>query len=120
MVTAIVALLPVWFGYHLDHKPRPAYQATVINFTVLPNNYVRAYLSVTNVGKAPGSPFCTVTIQPTNAYGDPIGGSGYTWMPANEPTLQPGAALSAHLDIVVSNNDAHLVTSKSMIKVTDC
>jgi hypothetical protein len=113
----IVVILAVVVITHTGAKDK--FSARVPNFAVLPNNYVRVYLDVTNTGKATGDPSCTVTIQPVNSYGDPVGNGGFDSM-AGTQSIKPGHSLFGHMDIVVSNNDAHLVTSKSMIRVSGC
>jgi hypothetical protein len=95
------------------------WKASVTAFTVLPNNYVRVWVSVTNVGNAAGAPSCMVSIQPTNAYGDDIGNGGFDAMDGSH-TVNVGATYSGYMDIVVSGNDASYVTSKSMISVSNC
>jgi hypothetical protein len=97
----------------------PNYDATVRSVAVLPNNYVRVFLSIENVGNAPGAPDCGIIIQPVDQYGDDLSGDGVGDM-TGDHTVQPGATYSGYMDIVVSDNDAKYVTSTSMVQLSDC
>jgi hypothetical protein len=94
--------------------PSASYAVVVRTFKQMPDQYVRVYLNVTNVGKSAGTPTCSVTVQPTSSAGDLVGNGG---VDAGTLTraIQPGATNFAYLDILVAGNDANLVTSKSMI-----
>ena len=98
--------------------PKPSFTARVTSFEILPGNYVRVNLDITNTGKGAGAPSCVVTVQPTNVYGDSLGSGGFTSIGGT--TIQPGRDLLGHVDIVVANNDAKYVTSRSMIMVGAC
>ncbi len=97
----------------------PQYDATVRSVVVLPNNCVRVFLSIENVGNAPGAPDCGIIIQPVDQYGDDLDGDGIGDM-TGDHTVQLGATYSGYMDIVVSDNDARYVTSTSMVQISNC
>ena len=101
------------------HNSAPKWRTEINNFEVLPNNYVRVWFTVTNVGKGSGNPNCTVYINPVNAYGDPVGSGGFDSLSGSD-TVQAGGVFRRYMDIVVSNNDASYVTDKSMISISGC
>jgi len=120
MAAATVTLIAgIGLTVLFSSSPGAKYKAEVTGFSVLPNNYVRVFLSVKNVGAAAGSPSCMVSIQPTNSYGDPIGSGGFDSM-AGTHSVAVGDTYSGYMDIVVSDNAASDVTSKSMITVSNC
>ena len=116
-VSIILSLVTIQFFKSTASHAR--YKGEVVNFEVLPNNYVRVWFSVKNVGTDPGQPRCMVSIQPTNIYGDPIGSGGFDSLDGSH-TVAAGDTYSAYMDIVVSDNDASDVTSKSMISISNC
>ena len=110
-------------GVHFGsgHAGTAVWAARIDNFAVLSGagNYVRVYAEVSNTGTAPGGPQCIISIQPTNAYGDAVGGNGFDALTGNK-VVEPGHTYRFYEDIVVPDNDAHLVTSKSMISISGC
>jgi hypothetical protein len=118
-VVALVISIIAGVGIRLAATQTLTFKSNVTNFSVLPDNYVRVFLTVTNTGNTAGSPSCQVNIQPVNAYGDQLSGSGFDAMSGGQK-IQPGASYSGYMDIVVSDNDAQFVTSKSMITVSNC
>ena len=94
------------------------FKSSVNNFSVLPDNYVRVFLSVKNIGDAPGSPSCTVIITATNAYGHTTG-TGVDVMSGDHEVI-PGGEYAGYMDILVTDDAAYDVTDKSMIAVSDC
>ena len=116
-VSIILSLVTIQFFKSTASHAR--YKGEIANFSVLPNNYVRVWFSVKNVGTEPGGPDCMVSIQPTNIYGDPIGSGGFDSLDGSH-TVAAGDTYSAYMDIVVSDNDASDVTSKSMISISNC
>lgn len=121
VVLGLLSFWPVVVAYNVGHEAQAKYHATIANYEVLPGpgNYVRVWLRVQNVGKAAGAPTCMVTITPVDQFGDPMGSGGFDAL-AGTQTIRPGGSSEGYMDIVVSNNDAHYVTSKSMISVSGC
>ncbi len=126
VILIVLVLGVLWLvGTHHSTSTTPTptasahFSARVTNFKVLPGNYVRVYYHVVNSGNAVGSPTCEVKIQPTNGYGDPLSGYGVDAM-AGTSTVGAKGQQTFYMDIVVSDNDAHFVTSRSMIKVSNC
>lgn len=124
--SVFVVLVAFAVGYNVagvgsDNSGTAAWAARVDSFAVLPGagNYVRVFAQVSNTGTAPGGPQCIISIQPTNAYGDPVGGRGFDALTGNK-VVQPGHTYRFYDDIVVPNNDAHLVTARSMLSVSGC
>jgi hypothetical protein len=97
----------------------PKYRTEINNFQVLPNDYVRVWFSVSNVGKGPGNPKCTIYINPVNTYGDTVGDGGFDSLSGND-TIQVGDVFRRYMDIIVSNNASNYVTDKSMISIKGC
>lgn len=118
VVLAVLAFWPVALAYHLGHSPKAIFRASVVRVYPLPNNYVRVFLSVSNVGQAAGQPMCVVSIQAKDGAGD-IVGSGFDGMTGGQ-TVKAGKTFSGYMDIVVTNNAAHYVTSKSDVTVSGC
>jgi hypothetical protein len=116
-VSIILSLVTIQFFKSTASHAR--YKGEIASFVVLPNNYVRVWFSVKNVGTDPGKPSCLVSIQPTNIYGDPIGSGGFDALDGSH-TVAAGDTYSAYMDIVVSDNAASDVTSKSMISISNC
>ena len=122
LVLGVVLIVMVWIGRGVSKvltTTGATFSAQVYNFAQLPNNYVRVYFRVTNTSSVAGSPSCVIQIQPVNQYGDYLSGQGVDGMTGSQ-SVAPGATRGFYMDVVVSNNDARFVTSKSMISVTDC
>jgi hypothetical protein len=129
--SVFIVLVTFAIGYHVagmnfgssnTNKPRnAAWAARIDSFAVLPGagNYVRVYAQVSNTGTAPGGPQCVISIQPANAYGDPVGGNGIDGLSGNK-VVQPGHTYRFYDDIVVPDSNADLVTAKSMISISNC
>ena len=88
-------------------------------FDVLPNNYVRVFFSLQNVGNAPGSPDCSVMIQPVDGYGNNLPGVGIGTL-ALAANMSPGRTGRTFINVLVSHDEASAVTSRSMISVSNC
>lgn len=114
VIAAVLAAAPMIAIYVSNQKKVASYRVVVRTFKQLPGQYVRVYLNVTNVSKLSGIPDCSVSIQPTNPQGDPIGGGGVNAGTLNH-AIPAGATNYTFLDVLVAGNDAHLVTSRSMI-----
>ena len=119
LVAGVIGVLAVNNHQSSVQKTAPKYRTEINNFQVLPDNYVRVWFTVTNVGKGPGNPSCTIYINPVNAFGDPVGSGGFGSLSGSD-TIKAGGVFRRYIDIVVSGNDASYVTDKSMISISGC
>lgn len=113
IVALVIAALGTFGIYKLVNQPSASFIVTVRTFKVLPDQYVRVYLNITNTSTVAGAPDCGVTVQPTNSYGDDLSGSGVN--AGDWASMKPGATIYTYLDVLVSDNEAHDVTSTKMI-----
>jgi hypothetical protein len=122
MVGIVIAIIIAIVIIHLATEPAApsaTWNVQVTAFKVLPQNYVRVFFSVENTSTVAGNPDCSVIIQPTTSFGDDTSGDGLGTL-SMVNNVAAGATVHTYIDIVVSANDAHFVTSKSMIQVSDC
>jgi hypothetical protein len=118
IVAAVIAGGTMLLFYHQSHENQSNNFVVVVRtYKQLPNQYVRVYLNVTNTGNSASEPTCSVSVDPTNSAGDPVGNGGVN-AGTFSPAIEPGATSYTYLDVLVAGNDAGLVTSKSMISAT--
>ncbi len=119
LVVIIIVVIVVFAAFRAISSQTVTFRSTVNSFQVRPNNVVRVYFTLTNTGNTAGSPSCVVQVLPTDPSGNLLSGLGTNGF-SNGPTVRPGHSYRAYIDVVVSNNDARFVTSKSMISITGC
>jgi hypothetical protein len=119
VIFSAVAFWPIALAYHIGHTPQAKFTTSIIALRTLPGpaNNERVTLAINNVGKAAGSPLCSVSIT-TNNYADGTAGFGTNNL-TNTRSIPAGSTDVDWLDIVVTNNDARF-TTKGDISVSNC
>ena len=118
LVLGLLSFWPIALAGHIVRSSSARYRAEVVRVHPLSSLQVRVYFVVTNVGTAAGQPFCTINVQAKDRSGNLLG-SGIDAI-GGGASLMPGKSLSGYDDVIITDNVARQVRSRSDVQISSC